>query len=81
MKFGLPLPHFRRVASPDAIRQVALRAEQLGFDGIWVSDHIVIPSSTVDRFARGYGDSSGIGGGYRSQKDQDDREWIQRFAS
>jgi probable F420-dependent oxidoreductase len=64
MQFGIPLPTFRQVASPDAIRRVAQRAEQLGFDGIWVSDHIVIPSwpsSTVDRFARGYGDSSGIG--------------------
>src|SRR5262245_21136102 len=61
MKFGLPLPHFRRVASPDAIRQVALRAEQLGFDGIWVSDHIVIPGTVTDRFARRFGDSTGIG--------------------
>jgi probable F420-dependent oxidoreductase len=38
------------VASPEAIRRVAQRAEQLGYDGIWVSDHIVIPASAVDRF-------------------------------
>jgi probable F420-dependent oxidoreductase len=50
MQFGLSLPHFRRVASPEAIRRVAQRAEQLGYDGIWVSDHIVIPASAVDRF-------------------------------
>jgi probable F420-dependent oxidoreductase len=61
MRFGLPLPTFRRVAGPDAIRHVAQRAEQLGFDGIWVSDHIVVPSSTVDHFARRFGDSTGIG--------------------
>jgi probable F420-dependent oxidoreductase len=50
MRFGLSLPHFRQVASPEAIRRVAQRAEHLGYDGIWVSDHIVIPSSAVDRF-------------------------------
>jgi probable F420-dependent oxidoreductase len=50
MRFGLSLPHFRRVASPEAIRRVAQRAEALGYDGIWVSDHIVIPDSAVDRF-------------------------------
>jgi probable F420-dependent oxidoreductase len=50
MQFGLSLPHFQQVASPQAIRRVSQRAEQLGYDGIWVSDHIVIPASAVDRF-------------------------------
>jgi probable F420-dependent oxidoreductase len=50
VKFGLSLPHFRQVASPEAIRRVAHRAEHLGYDGVWVSDHIVIPHSAVDRF-------------------------------
>lgn len=50
MKFGLSLPHFRHIASPDGIRRVAQRAEQLGYDGIWVSDHIVVPHSAVSRF-------------------------------
>jgi probable F420-dependent oxidoreductase len=52
MQFGLSLPHFQQLASPEAIRRVAQRAEQLGYDGIWVSDHIVIPASDVDRFGR-----------------------------
>jgi probable F420-dependent oxidoreductase len=50
MQFGLSLPHFWQVASPEAIRRVSQRAEQLGYVGIWVSDHIVIPESAVDRF-------------------------------
>lgn len=61
MQFGVPLPTFRKVASPDAIRRVAQRAEQLGFDGVWVSDHIVIPEAEADPFARGFGDPTGIG--------------------
>ena len=62
MKFGVALPTFRQAASPDAIRLVAQRAETLGFDGIWVSDHIIIPGSEFDRFAQSFGDSTGIGG-------------------
>jgi probable F420-dependent oxidoreductase len=50
MQFGLSLPHFQQMASPEAIRRVAQWAEQMGYDGIWVSDHIVIPASAVDRF-------------------------------
>jgi probable F420-dependent oxidoreductase len=50
MHFGLSLPHFRRVASPEAIRRLAQRAEDLGYEGIWVSDHIVIPHAAVERF-------------------------------
>jgi probable F420-dependent oxidoreductase len=50
MRFGLSLPHFRQVASPEVIRRAAQRAEHIGYDGIWVSDHIVIPDSAVDRF-------------------------------
>jgi probable F420-dependent oxidoreductase len=61
MKFGVPLPTFRQAASTPAIKQVAQRAEELGFDGVWVSDHIVIPQAEVDRFARGFGDPTHIG--------------------
>lgn len=50
MRFGVPLPHFRQAASPDAIRKVAQSAERLGYDGVWVSDHIVIPEPLVERF-------------------------------
>ncbi len=40
MKFGLSLPRFQQVASPEAIRRVAQRAEQLGYDGmvLWTQD-------------------------------------------
>ena len=53
MQFGLSLPHFRQVASPEVIRRVAQRAEHLGYDGIWVSDHIVIPDSAAEKPVQG----------------------------
>ena len=50
MKFGVMLPHFRHLASPQNIRRVAEAAEGLGYDSIWISDHIVIPNPYVERF-------------------------------
>ena len=44
MKLGIHLPQYGRAASPDAIRRAAVRAEQLGFSDVWVSDHIVMPA-------------------------------------
>jgi probable F420-dependent oxidoreductase len=43
MQLGIHLPQFGRAAGPDAIQQVARRAEDLGFVDVWVSDHIVRP--------------------------------------
>ncbi|HSU07333.1 MAG TPA: TIGR03619 family F420-dependent LLM class oxidoreductase [Acetobacteraceae bacterium] len=43
MQFGVHLPHIGRKAGPDSIREAAIQAEQLGFDDIWVSEHIIIP--------------------------------------
>ena len=50
MHFGVGLPHFRRLASTEAIVTVAQQAEALGFDSVWVSDHIVVPRSAIPRF-------------------------------
>lgn len=44
MRLGIHLPQYGRAASPAAIRAVALRAEQLGFTDVWVSDHVVQPA-------------------------------------
>jgi probable F420-dependent oxidoreductase len=45
MRFGIHLPQYGRVASAHAITRAAQHAEELGFDDIWVSDHIVHPAS------------------------------------
>lgn len=45
MRLGIHLPQYGRAASPEAIRAVAVRAEQLGLADVWVSDHLVQPAS------------------------------------
>jgi probable F420-dependent oxidoreductase len=50
MQIGISLPHFRHLASPAAIRTVALHAETLGLDSVWVSDHIVLTDVQTKRF-------------------------------
>ncbi|MGH2443197.1 MAG: LLM class flavin-dependent oxidoreductase [Chloroflexota bacterium] len=41
MKYGLLLPHFGEHASRDNLLQGARLAERLGFDSLWVRDHLV----------------------------------------
>jgi alkanesulfonate monooxygenase SsuD/methylene tetrahydromethanopterin reductase-like flavin-dependent oxidoreductase (luciferase family) len=41
MKFGLLLPHFGEHASAKNLLEGSKRAEELGFDSVWVRDHLV----------------------------------------
>jgi len=43
MKFGVALPNFGKFAGTESIRKISVGAESLGFDSVWVSDHIVLP--------------------------------------
>ena len=38
------------VATPEAFSAIAERAEALGIDALWCSDHIIIPPQTVSRY-------------------------------
>jgi len=49
MNFGVWIPNCRHLATPDIIRTTAVRAEQLGYDSVWVSDHVVVPHASIDR--------------------------------
>ena len=40
-RFGLLLPHFGEHADQDLLTEGARRAEDLGFDSLWVRDHLV----------------------------------------
>jgi probable F420-dependent oxidoreductase len=44
MRVGVHLPQFGRAAVAGAMQRVAARAEELGFDDVWVSDHLVVPA-------------------------------------
>ena len=45
MRLGIHLPQYGRAAGPAAITDVAQAAEELGFDDVWVSDHVAQPAS------------------------------------
>lgn len=45
MRFGFALPQIGSAAGPDALLRVAKRAEDLGFDSLWVLDRILWPVS------------------------------------
>ena len=47
MKFGMHLPQAGPAATAPAIHAVARQAEELGFDDIWVSDHVAVPKDAV----------------------------------
>jgi probable F420-dependent oxidoreductase len=44
VRFGIHLPQYGRAAGAEAIARVAQHAEQLGFDDVWVSDHLAVPA-------------------------------------
>jgi alkanesulfonate monooxygenase SsuD/methylene tetrahydromethanopterin reductase-like flavin-dependent oxidoreductase (luciferase family) len=48
----LPAP-----GDPGIIRGAAVRAEQLGYESVWVSDHVVVPRANIVNF----GETSSIG--------------------
>jgi probable F420-dependent oxidoreductase len=50
MRFGVTVPNYRRLASADNLRQVAERSEALGFDSLWVTDHVVVPEPYREMF-------------------------------
>ena len=45
MRFGATVPNYRKLASPENLVHVARRSEELGFDSVWVTDHVVIAST------------------------------------
>ena len=43
MQWGIHLPQYGRAAGPQMITEAARQAEDLGFGGVWVSDHVAVP--------------------------------------
>jgi probable F420-dependent oxidoreductase len=49
MQLGIHLPHAGEQATPPLIRRAAIRAEELGLDDVWVSEHIIVPRAGFPR--------------------------------
>ena len=47
MKLGIHIPQIGRKAGPEAVRRGACQAEDLGYDNIWVNDHLAIPQDAA----------------------------------
>jgi probable F420-dependent oxidoreductase len=54
MHFGVILPNYGAEASPEAIRRTAELAEELGFDSVWTTEHIIVGPEGVDPYGRVY---------------------------
>jgi probable F420-dependent oxidoreductase len=50
MEIGVVLPTYRRLASRENIVKAAQMAEEAGFDSVWTSDHVAIPTSKEEFF-------------------------------
>jgi len=51
---GVILPNYGKDSSPDGIRRVAEAAEELGFDSVWGTEHIIVGPEAVDPYGRVY---------------------------
>lgn len=49
MKFGVCIPHYGRPIDAAGLTEMAIKAEEMGFDSVWVTDHIIVPHVIPDR--------------------------------
>ena len=54
MHFGVILPNYGEGSSPDVIRRAVEAAEELGFDSVWATEHIIVGPDAVDPYGRVY---------------------------
>jgi probable F420-dependent oxidoreductase len=52
--FGVILPNYGLDSNPDGIRHTAELAEELGFDSVWATEHIIVASEAADPYGRVY---------------------------
>ncbi len=54
MHFGVILPNYGLDSNPDGIRRTVELAEELGFDSVWATEHIIVGPEAVDPYGRVY---------------------------
>jgi probable F420-dependent oxidoreductase len=52
--FGVILPNYGKDSNPDGIRRVAEAAEELGFNSVWATEHIIVGAEAADTYGRVY---------------------------
>lgn len=53
MHFGVILPNYGLDSNPDGIRRTVELAEELGFDSVWATEHIIVGPEAVDPYEAG----------------------------
>ena len=53
-QYGVCVTNYGDVASADAIIGTAKLAEDVGFDSVWVSDHVVVPLTFSNIYGKGF---------------------------
>jgi probable F420-dependent oxidoreductase len=53
LRHWVPLPQAGRVATPQNVRLYAQAAEELGYTGVWLGDHLVLPVGYTSRYPYG----------------------------
>src|SRR4029450_10892266 len=54
MRIGVALPNYGALAGRDTLARLAGLAEDLGADGVWVSDHLVAPVGATSVYPYGH---------------------------
>lgn len=52
MKFGICIPNYGETCNLEGIVNVSQTAEELGYDSIWVTDHLLMPSQSGTPYGR-----------------------------
>ena len=50
MKFGLLIPNYGVIASGETIIRGAKLSEELGYDSVWTTDHVLVPTSMAEPY-------------------------------
>ena len=52
MHLGVILPNYGEGSTPAAIRRTADAAEELGFDSVWATEHVLVAAQAAEQFGR-----------------------------
>lgn len=52
MRFGVCVPNYGETVTSEGLRAVAIEAEKLGYDSVWVTDHILMPAGSGTPYER-----------------------------